>query len=200
MVIAVITPAITPSAKSWAFPRMTLLGSVKAGGLTLAQQQALADKCEFSLSWPEWNDPKADRNTKREARRDTSRRSRRGIWSITARRSPRAARRLQHRCCSRKTVWAETRQRANRACFAFAAHRPIRACGGRGDAGLRLELPQGFRRRSDDRRQARRSDISLRVRSHDRRQGIGRAIPAALNLMARSSRWEASIRMSQAGS
>ena len=52
-------------------PRMTLLGSVKAGGLTSAQQQALADKCKFSLNWPEWNDPKADRNAKGDARRDT---------------------------------------------------------------------------------------------------------------------------------
>ena len=52
-------------------PRTTLLGSVNAGGLTSAQQHALADKCKFSLGWPEWNDPKADRATKREARRDT---------------------------------------------------------------------------------------------------------------------------------
>ena len=44
---------------------------MNAGGLTLAQQQALAEKCGFSLSWLEWNDPKADRNTRREARRDT---------------------------------------------------------------------------------------------------------------------------------
>ena len=52
-------------------PRMTLMGSVKAGGLTSAQQQALAYKCKFSLAWPEWSDPKAERNTKREDRRDT---------------------------------------------------------------------------------------------------------------------------------
>ena len=52
-------------------PRTTLTGSVKAGGLTSAQQRVLADKCKFSLKWPEWNDPNADRTAKGDARRDT---------------------------------------------------------------------------------------------------------------------------------
>ena len=42
----------------------------------------------------------------------------------------------------KEDLWAETRQRGNRACFAFAANRPIRSCAGRGDAELRFALPQ----------------------------------------------------------
>jgi hypothetical protein len=49
----------------------TLMSSVKARGLTVEHQQMLARKCDFSLNWLEWNDPEADRNAKREARRDT---------------------------------------------------------------------------------------------------------------------------------
>jgi hypothetical protein len=51
--------------------RTTLLESVKADGLTPEQQGLLVEKCKFSLNWPEWNDPKALRSTKREDRRDT---------------------------------------------------------------------------------------------------------------------------------
>ena len=45
-------------------------GSLGKGGLTSEHQRILADKCKFSLSWPEWNDPKADRDAKNEERRD----------------------------------------------------------------------------------------------------------------------------------
>lgn len=52
-------------------PRNTIWASLEKGGLTSEHQRVLADKCEFSLDWPEWNDPKADRNAKGDARRDT---------------------------------------------------------------------------------------------------------------------------------
>ena len=57
--------------KSLGIQRTTLLASVKAGGLTSKQQNLLATKCQFSLSWPEWKDPYAGRTTGRDGRRDT---------------------------------------------------------------------------------------------------------------------------------
>ena len=51
--------------------RNTIRASLEKGGLSSEHQRILADKCKFSVNWPEWNDPKADRSIKREARRDT---------------------------------------------------------------------------------------------------------------------------------
>ena len=52
-------------------PRNTIRASLEKGSLAAEHQRILADKCKFSLDWPEWNDPNADRATKREHRRDT---------------------------------------------------------------------------------------------------------------------------------
>ena len=51
--------------------RNTIRDSLENRGLSAKNQRLLADKCKFSLNWREWNDPKADRNTKGDARRDT---------------------------------------------------------------------------------------------------------------------------------
>jgi hypothetical protein len=52
-------------------PRNTIRASLEKGGLTSEHQRRLADKCLFSLDWPEWNDTKADRNAKGEERHDS---------------------------------------------------------------------------------------------------------------------------------
>ena len=51
--------------------RNTIRASLEKGGLTAEHQRILAKKCGFSMDWSEWNDRKADRNGKGEARSDT---------------------------------------------------------------------------------------------------------------------------------
>ena len=51
--------------------RNTIRASLEKGGLTAEHQRILAKKCGFSMEWPEWNDRKADRNGKGEARSDS---------------------------------------------------------------------------------------------------------------------------------
>jgi len=52
-------------------PRNTIRGSLQKDRLSAAHQRVLADKCDFSLNWPEWNDSTADRSAKGDARGDT---------------------------------------------------------------------------------------------------------------------------------
>lgn len=88
--------------------RMTLLGSVNAGGLTSAQQQALADKCGFPLSWPEWNDPRADRNARREARRDTCEEFRKKYLEHHSKEEPKSSLPPAMPVLLKEDLWAET--------------------------------------------------------------------------------------------
>ena len=150
--------------------RMTL-GSVNAGGLTLAQQQALAEKCGFSLSWLEWNDPKADRNTRREARRDTFEAFKKRYLEHHSKEEPKSTPPPTILVLLKEDLWAETLSAETELASLSLRTGQSKPEPGEATLGFRLELPQGFHRRSNNRRQARHSHIPLRIRSHDRRQG-----------------------------
>ncbi len=57
--------------KKLVIPRNTIRGSLELSRLSVAHQLKLANKCGFSLDWPEWNDRAATGSTKRENRCDT---------------------------------------------------------------------------------------------------------------------------------
>ena len=121
---------------------------MNAGGLTLDQQQTLAEKCEISLSWLEWNDPKADRNTRREARRDTYEAFKEKYLEHHSKEEPKSTPPPECRCCLRKICGRRHSARKpnllrSRCALANPSLSRAKRCWDR------LELPQGFHRRSN---------------------------------------------------
>jgi hypothetical protein len=89
-------------------PRNTIRASLEKGGLTAEHQRILGERCKFSFEWPEWNDLKADRNAKGDARRDTCEAFKAGYLEHHSKEEPKSSPPPETPVRLKEDLWAET--------------------------------------------------------------------------------------------